>query len=493
MRLPQRKLSAAASSWRVPIPTLAPWPNRLSLLPVDVTSSLRSPAALGYIPFFGALFCSLRVSGTPSSFLFRCNPATSACPLPGSPLQDLLPDDKGTPPLICDYYDVTLADLGLPNRRGLTMMQAIRDNIVYASGYLKGRSFSLPTSFAELVSKATSFVSLPLPFLSFLALPFFSGTSTTVNLVFFYLTWSALVLSHDQLTIELYGTLATRLFCFVLPALGFLAFDCFAPSLSKGMKNRGARQLPLKLGRNKLLEVVGVALANVSLALALQAALELLVTEVFHLRSILRVTTTIPLPWNILKDVAKGLVVRGVLIYVVHRYVLHTYDSPLKSWHIQWQHSIPLPFSLAAAYDHPANYLLKEWLPTFIPAYLFRYHVLTWQLFVALCSLEELFVFSGYAVLPSSIVLAGMARRMDEHFAVVSEGNDVGGNFGRFGVLDFVCGTVCQGEGDAMDDVHDEAEKHAVPERAEGALNGAMAAIKGRGRPKGSRKQGKNG
>ena len=373
-----------------------------------------------------------------------------------------------------------------------SIVQSMRDNVLYSLGYAKGRSFSLPTSFSELVSKATSFVSLPLPFLSFLALPFFSGTSTTVNLVFFYLTWSALVLSHDQLTVELYGTLAIRLMCFVLPALAFLAFDCAAPSLSKGMKNRGSRQLPLALERKTILEVTGFALANVFLAIAVQALLELLFTEVLHLRSILKVTAAVPLPWNILKDVAKGFVIRGILVYVVHRFLLHTYESPLKSWHLQWQHSVSLPFSLVAAYDHPANYLLAQWLPTFIPAYLFRYHVLTWHLFIALCSLEELFVFSGYAVLPSSIVLVGMARRMDEHFAVVSEGKDAG-NFGRFGILDFVCGTVCQGEGDAMDDMEDEADKHKVQERAQGALNGAVSGIKGRGRPKSTRNQGKKG
>lgn len=177
--------------------------------------------------------------------------------------------------------------------------------------------------------------------------------------------------------------------------------------------------------------------------------------------------------------VVKGFAIRGVLIYLVHRFVLHTYDSPLKQWHHQWQHSVRLPFSLIAAYDHPANYLLSSWLPTFLPAYLFRFHVLTWHLFVALCSLEELFVFSGYAVLPSSIVLVGMARRMDEHFDVVDEAKSAG-NFGRFGILDFVCGTTCSGADDAVDDISAEAEKHNVQERAEGVMDGVASGLKGR-------------
>lgn len=365
-----------------------------------------------------------------------------------------------------------------------TWIQPLRDNLVYASGYFSAFQARFPRTLSELYALFASKVVSPfLPFLSFLALPFFSGTSTTINLLFFYLTWSAIVLTHDQLVVELYGTLVIRLLCYLLPALGFLAFDCAAPRLSKGIKARGASQLPHLLGRNKLLEISGVAVANVLLAIALQAGLELLCTRGLHIRSILKVTSAVPLPWTILKDVASALAIRGVLVYAVHRYLLHTYDSPLKALHLRWQHSIKLPFSLVAAYDHPVNYLLVSWFPIFVPAYLFRLHVLEWHLLVALCSLEELFVFSGYAVLPSSILLVGMARRTDEHFAVVDEGKAVG-NFGRFGILDFVCGTVCQDEGDAIDDIETEVEKHRVKERAESSANGAMAGIKGKPKSK---------
>lgn len=368
-----------------------------------------------------------------------------------------------------------------------SLVRSLRDSLYYSSGYVRGRGVPWPSSLSELygtvVAKTTYLVSLPLPFLSFLALPFFSGTSTTVNLLFFYLTWSALVLSHDQLTVELYGTLVVRLLCFLLPALGFLAFDLAAPRASKSLKSRGTRQLPVVYGRKKVLEVAGFAIANVLLAIVLQAAIELLFTRVLRTKSVLKVTSAVPFPWNILKDVAKGFATRGVLIYLVHRYLLHTYDSPLRTWHLRWQHSIRLPFSLVAAYDHPVNYLLLHWLPAFVPAYLFRFHVLTWHLFIALCSLEELFVFSGYSVLPSSIVLLGMARRMDEHFDVVYEGEDAG-NFGRTGILDLCCGTTCQGEDDAMDDFQKEVDKHQVKERSDDAINGAVSGLKGKGRSK---------
>lgn len=83
----------------------------------------------------------------------------------------------------------------------MSLVQSARDQLQYSSGYLSGRFFALPSSLSDLygriVSKATSLATLPLPLLSFLVLPFYGGSSTTVSLVFFYLTWSALVLRYD--------------------------------------------------------------------------------------------------------------------------------------------------------------------------------------------------------------------------------------------------------------------------------------------------------
>jgi len=365
----------------------------------------------------------------------------------------------------------------------MSLAQSLRDNVVYATGYLSGRSTGFPSSlsdvYAVLVSRLTTLVSLPLPFLSFLAFPFFGGYSATISIAFFWLTWQAAILSYGQLTIEFYGTLIARL-CFLIPALAFLAFDCAIPSLSNGIKSRGREHSPIGLGREKLAAVAGIAIANVLLGVFLQCAIELLLTKVLHVKSVLRITSVV-LPWNVLKDVAKGFAIRGVVHYVLHRYVAHTYESPIRTWHLEWQHSIKLPFSLVAAYDHPANYLLLHWLPAFIPAYLLRFHVLTWCTFLGLASLEELFVSSGYAVLPSSILLVGMAHRCDEHFSSVQEDANIG-NYGRWGVLDFVCGTTCSRGGDVADDVQDEAEKHNVRSRARNAVKGAKSGAKGKTR-----------
>jgi len=359
----------------------------------------------------------------------------------------------------------------------LSAWQALRDKVLWSYGYFQGRSVLLPRSIPELygmaMSKATSLVALPLPFLSILALPVFGGKSTSLSLVFVYLTWSSLVFAHDPLSLEIYGTLAARILFFLLPAFAFLAFDCGTPSLSKNVKAYGEKNLPSRLGNGRLLKIASIGVANVLLSVALQAVLEMLFTDVFHLRSILKVTSFVPLPWSIAKDVVKGLALRGVLHYYIHRYLLHTYETPLKTWHLKWQHSVQLPFSLAAAYDHPVCHLLVNWLPDFLPAYLFRFHVLTWHIFVAVTSLETLFIYSGYAVLPSSIVLAGMARRTDAHFVTAAAKREPC-NFGHWGILDLLMGTNCKDTASVVDDLQDEAHKHRFEERAQKAARGAL-------------------
>ncbi|KAK0800381.1 hypothetical protein LTR91_013463 [Friedmanniomyces endolithicus] len=373
-----------------------------------------------------------------------------------------------------------------------TLDQWARDKpskLAYYSGFLRGRSHSLPTSFSQLygllISKATSLIALPLPLLSFLAIPFVGGSSTTFNLFLFVLTWSALVGSHDPLTIELGGTLLVRLACFLLPALGMLGFDCAVPGFSREIKAGGGKVSPLGLGRRKVLETVGVAVFNVLLAVGVQAGCEYLAIHVLHLRSLLRITALAPLPWTMAKDILKGLLVRGTLRYAIHRYLLHTYPTWLKTWHLQWQHSARQPFSLVAAYDHPFNHLLSQWLPTYLPACLFRSHVLEWHIFLAIASLEDLFVYSGYAVLPSAIVIPGMARRNEAHFRAVDSGGKRIGNFGQLGLMDLACGTSCKDEGGVLEDLKSEAEEHQLQQRVEEAVQSALAGMQGKQRKSG--------
>lgn len=85
-------------------------------------------------------------------------------------------------------------------------------------------------------------------------------------------------------------------------------------------------------------------------------------------------------------------------------------------------------------------------------------------------------MFSGYTSLPSTIIIGGMARRNEAHFASVRENSGIG-NYGRLGVLDLMVGTTCPDEDDVMDDVHDEVEQHNVQEHISDAVGSSMTKV----------------
>jgi hypothetical protein len=124
------------------------------------------------------------------------------------------------------------------------------------------------------------------------------------------------VLSQPPLKVEVVGTLGIRLLFFLVPSLFFLLFDTIIPSLSVGLKTQGADGLPTRGRRGgsrpQWYQIIGVSLLNILLSVAIQAGVEVLFTEVFHIRSALKVTTTLPMPWSIAKDVLRGLVFREV-------------------------------------------------------------------------------------------------------------------------------------------------------------------------------------
>src|SRR4051794_7626032 len=114
---------------------------------------------------------------------------------------------------------------------------------------------------------------------------------------------------------------------------------------------------------------------------------------------------------------------KQTLQYVIHRFVLHNPSIPISKLHIKWQHSIAAPFAIVAAYDHPLAYLLHHWVPLYAPAMLFRMHLLPFLAVLMIVSAEELLIYSGYSVLPSMIMVKGMARRVDNHFLSSGKGN----------------------------------------------------------------------
>ena len=88
--------------------------------------------------------------------------------------------------------------------------------------------------------------------------------------------------------------------------------------MAAGIKEHGNSALPLSDGvmrrRSRWWKVSLMSMGNVLLAIALQLGIELLFTEVLHIRSALKVTTSLPMPWGIAKDLFSGLLMREVCL-----------------------------------------------------------------------------------------------------------------------------------------------------------------------------------
>ena len=310
---------------------------------------------------------------------------------------------------------------------------------------------------------------LSLPALSFLVIPAFSSYSTTLNFLFFYMTWAILIRSNPPLQVEFLGTVAIRTIFYLLPSAGFLAFDSLAPQLAQRLKEHGEDALAMgeEQGgpKGRWWRITLISAVNVILGAILQTSVDFLFTRILRIRSALKITTSLPMPWSIVKDLVLGLLLREILTYALHCYVLHGRKSRLRKWHKSWQHSVLAPFSFVAHYDHPVPYLVHVFLPMYIPAVFLRMHLLTYHIYLIIVSLEETFAYSGYNVLPTAFILGGMARRVERHLMGPGDGN-----FGCFGLSDFVLGTSL-GE-DLLEDVAEEAHEKQVAKKAKGKAKG---------------------
>ncbi|KAJ5832699.1 hypothetical protein N7474_001010 [Penicillium riverlandense] len=334
-----------------------------------------------------------------------------------------------------------------------------------------------------------------IPVLSLFLVPALSSYSTSLNILFFYMTWSTLVLSHPPLRVELFGTAAVRLLFYVLPSVAFFLFDILTPSAAVVIKAQGETGLPCGKKRGKIrtreLKVAGWALLNVTLSVVAQAAIETLLVKGLGVRSALKASMRLPLPWQMVKDLAMGFLGREILSYVLHRYILHSRDNFLARYHQTWYHALQAPFPLTAHYDHPLAYLVGKFIPTYAPAMLFRFHMLTYLMYISVISLEETFAFSGYTVMPTSFFLGGIARRTDMHLLEGAQGN-----FGPWGVVDWVCGTTV-GDSTVEDDLMDEMEEHEIEDRIRKMLEsskrkvreGAAGSVSSRGIAQSSRRR----
>ncbi|KAK8121346.1 Sterol desaturase family protein [Apiospora kogelbergensis] len=313
-------------------------------------------------------------------------------------------------------------------------------------------------------------VILSLPIVSYFAAPMLTSWSTSMNLLFFYMTWTTLVLSHSPLKIELVGTLAVRVVFWLLPSLLFLLFDAGVPSLAETIKFHGSASLPRR-NAAALARQVGLAVANLLVVTAVQAGLSMGATMLLK-EPLFQTATTLPLPWYIIKHVAMLYAAREVLTYYIHRDLLHSrrLGGAAATLHNRWAHGTSsrwsgggAPYALMAYADHPLPLVLHRVAPVYLPALAVRPHLLTYFVFTLLTTIEETLAMSGYSAVPG-IVMGGVARRTATHYA--SGGR---GNFSALGFLDWIHGTSV-GK-DVIDDIQDEADKHRVKERGRRKAN----------------------
>lgn len=327
-------------------------------------------------------------------------------------------------------------------------------------------------------------VLLSLPIVSYFFSSSLTSWSTSLNLLFFYVTWSTLVLSHSPLRIELIGITTIRTVLWLIPSLVFLLFDTIVPSIAESIKHTGASALPPR-DAAYISCTLGLALLNLALETALESCLSLgfnaaIGTPIFH------TSTTLPLPWQMIKQLGLLFTAREALTYYIHRHLLHSSErSPrVTRLHRQFAHARRgAPYSLLLGADHPVPFLLHRFVPLYLPAAVLRPHILVYFVFVALSTFEETLATSGYSVVPG-IMMGGISRRCSGHYS--SSGR---GNYGAWGLLDWAHGTTV-GRRDVMDDVRDEADKHQVKERGANMVQNGIDGLRRSARQRKQRRAG---
>lgn len=298
---------------------------------------------------------------------------------------------------------------------------------------------------------------LSIPIISYLYNPA-NSVSTSVNLVFFYMTWATLVLSHPPWEVHLVGVLAIRTIFWFIPALISLLFDLAIPSLAESVKHAGRASLPPRKAR-PLFNLLGLVLFNVFAMTATEGAVSY-VYRYINRRTVFKMSTTLPFPWQMAKHILVLTIAREILTYYLHRYVLHNNPgSPIAKLHQQFAHSTRgAPYCIQLFYDHPLPLIVHRFIPLFLPCMFLRPHMITYFLYLAICTGEEAFSMSGYTIVPGYF-LSGIAARSSLHYA--GSGSS---NFGAWGVVDWCHGT-SRGR-DIFDDLRAEADKHHLQERS---------------------------
>lgn len=164
-----------------------------------------------------------------------------------------------------------------------------------------------------------------IPIMSVFLIPVLSSYSTSLNLLFFYMTWSTLVLSHSRLRVEMFGTIAVRVIFYALPSILFFLFDILTPSAAVLIKAHGATGLPGGRRRRKIhakeLKIAGWGLFNLFLGIAVQGVLETVLVQTLGKRSALKVSLKLPMPFEICRDLSLAMLGREVSLLEFPDYI----------------------------------------------------------------------------------------------------------------------------------------------------------------------------
>lgn len=172
-----------------------------------------------------------------------------------------------------------------------------------------------------LSSAIISFFGLPL--LSLLLIPALSSYTTSLNVLFFYMTWTTIVMSHPYIRIELVFSLLARTLAFILPSVLLFLFDILVPSAAILWKRNGEQSLPMgkKRGGIRLqdIKVVCWSLFNVLFGVFLQAVVEFILIQILGLPSALNGSMFLPTPWGMVQYLGFLVVFRDVshFLYVL--------------------------------------------------------------------------------------------------------------------------------------------------------------------------------
>ncbi|CEJ92713.1 hypothetical protein VHEMI08347 [[Torrubiella] hemipterigena] len=312
-------------------------------------------------------------------------------------------------------------------------------------------------------------VLLSIPLISYLVAPTQTSWSASFNLLFFYMTWATLILSHSALKVQLVGVLAIRIVLWLVPSLLSLLLDLGLPSVMESIKHGGRASLPLRNAR-RIGRLLFMVIVNNAVLLGVEGLISYAYLNTYG-QTIFRTTLTLPFPWQVAKQIVYLFILRETLQYYLHRHVLHSSDSPVAKLHTSFAHGpAGAPFALQVYTDHPVPLLLHRFLPIYLPAAFIRPHLLTYFLFVGLCTLEETLAMSGYTIVPG-IIMSGITQRTAIHYA--TKGN---ANYGAYGVVDWAHST-SKGRG-ILQDLRDEAEKHHLQERSERTVGQGLEAMK---------------